>query len=50
MKRVGNLWDRLVSFPNLLMAARKAGKGKRSRFDVRAFEFEAEDNRRDALA
>ena len=42
MKRVGNLWDRLVSFPNLLGAARKARKGKRSRFDVQAFEFDAE--------
>jgi hypothetical protein len=42
MKRVGNLWDRLVSFPNLLAAARKARKGKRSRFDVQAFEFDAE--------
>ncbi len=42
MKRVGNLWDRLVSFPNLLRAARKARKGKRSRFDVRAFEFDVE--------
>ena len=42
MKRVGNLWDGLVSFPNLLGAARKARKGKRSRFDVQAFEFDAE--------
>ena len=42
MKRVGNLWDRLVSFPNLLRASRKARKGKRSRFDVQAFEVEAE--------
>ena len=26
MKQVGNLWDRLVSFPNLLRAARKGGE------------------------
>ena len=42
MKRVGNLWERLVSFPNLLLAARKARKGKRDRRDVAAFEYDAE--------
>ena len=42
MKRVGNLWERLVSFPNLLRAARKARKGKRDRPDVAAFEFDVE--------
>lgn len=42
MKRVGNLWDTLVSFPNLLRAARKARRGKRHRPDVAAFEFDAE--------
>lgn len=42
MKRVGNLWDQLVSFPNLLWAARKARKGKRHRPDLAAFEFDAE--------
>lgn len=42
MKRVGHLWERLVSFPNLLRAARKARKGKRDRRDVAAFEFSAE--------
>jgi RNA-directed DNA polymerase len=42
MTRVGNLWDRLVSFPNLLRAARKARKGKRDRRDVAAFEYDAE--------
>jgi hypothetical protein len=40
--RIGNLWDRLISFPSLLRAARKARKGKRSGFDVRVFELEAE--------
>ena len=42
MKRVGNLWERLVSFPNLLRASRKARKGKRDRRDVAAFEYDAE--------
>jgi retron-type reverse transcriptase len=42
MKRVGNLWDQLVSFPNLLRAARKARKGKRDRKDVAAFEYDVE--------
>ena len=42
MKRAGNLWDHLVSFPNLLRASRKARKGKRDRPDVAAFEYDAE--------
>jgi hypothetical protein len=55
MKRVGNLWDRLVSFPNLPAglpslpagrhlgwAARKARTGKRDRRAVGAFEYDAE--------
>ena len=49
MKRVGNLWDGLVSFPNLLRAARKARKGKRSRPDVAAFEFDAERLRAESV-
>ncbi|MBM3983939.1 MAG: hypothetical protein FJ304_27455 [Planctomycetes bacterium] len=42
MKRVGNLWERLISFPNLLRAARKARRGKRDRPATRAFEYNAE--------
>jgi RNA-directed DNA polymerase len=42
MKRVGNLWDRMVSFSNLLRAARKARKGNRDRRDVTAFQDDAE--------
>jgi retron-type reverse transcriptase len=42
MKRVGNLWERLVTFPNLLRASCKARKGKRDRRDVAAFEYDAE--------
>ena len=37
MKRVGNLWPELISFPNLLLAAKKAAAGKRSRPDVAWF-------------
>lgn len=42
MTRVGNLWERLVSFPNLLRASRKARKGKRDRPDVATFEYDLE--------
>jgi retron-type reverse transcriptase len=34
MKRVGNLWPQVVSFDNLLGAAKDAARGKRSRPDV----------------
>jgi RNA-directed DNA polymerase len=37
MKRVGNLWDGLTSFANLLAAAEAAAAGKRRRPDVAAF-------------
>lgn len=37
MKRVGDLWGRVVSFENLLGAARDAARGKRSRPDVAWF-------------
>ena len=39
MKRVGYLWNRLVSFENLLRAAETACKGKRFRPDVASFHF-----------
>jgi retron-type reverse transcriptase len=42
MKRVGNLWETLVSFPNLLRAALKARRGKRHRPNVARFEQELE--------
>jgi retron-type reverse transcriptase len=42
MKRHGNLWPRLISFANLLRAARKAERGKRFRPDVAAFHFNLE--------
>jgi RNA-directed DNA polymerase len=31
MKRLGGIWPKLVSFENLLLAYRKARRGKRSR-------------------
>lgn len=37
MKRAGNLWNRVVSFENLLAATRAAAAGKRMRPDVARF-------------
>jgi hypothetical protein len=42
MKRYGDLWDRLVAWDNLLLAARKARRGKRTSEVVRRFEFHRE--------
>lgn len=42
MKRVGNLWPRVIDFDNLLQAARKAQKGKRYRQNVLAFNYNLE--------
>lgn len=42
MKRLGGVWDQVVSFENLLAAYRKARKGKRSRRDVAAFGLDLE--------
>jgi RNA-directed DNA polymerase len=42
MKRYGNLWDRIVDWSNLLLAARKAQKGKRFRDNVLAFNYNLE--------
>jgi retron-type reverse transcriptase len=42
MKRVGRLWERLVSFANLLAAAQAACKGKRFRPNVVRFHFDLE--------
>lgn len=42
MKRYGGLWDRLVSWPNLLAAAANARRGKSSRPVVGRFEFRRE--------
>ena len=42
MKRLGNLWGRIVSFENLLLAFRKARCGKRRRPPVAHFELNLE--------
>jgi hypothetical protein len=42
MKRVGNLWPELISFPNLLTAAWRAAAGKRRRPDVARFLLDLE--------
>ena len=44
MKRHGNLFERVVSFENLLEAARRAQRGKRFREDVLAFNYNVEAN------
>jgi hypothetical protein len=42
MKRVGYLWERLISFENLLCAAEKSRRGKRLRPSVAAFHLDLE--------
>ncbi len=42
MKRVGNLWNDLVSFPNLLHAAYRAQRGKRFRPATAKFHYHLE--------
>jgi len=42
MIRYGDLWQRFVSWPNLLRAAHKARLGKRHRPVVQRFEFQRE--------
>ena len=42
MKRVGGLWPRILAFDNLLLAFRKARRGKRDRAEVARFELDLE--------
>lgn len=42
MKRIGNLWPKIVSFDNLLLAYYKARKGKKQRDAVAAFSLNLE--------
>ena len=42
MKRYGNLWHQVIDFENLLIAARKAQRGKRFRQNVLAFNYNLE--------
>jgi retron-type reverse transcriptase len=42
MKRFGNLWERIISFENLLMAAHAAARGKRFKPGIARFFFNLE--------
>ena len=42
MKRQGNLWDRMISFESLLLAAHAAARGKRFKPGVARFVFDLE--------
>ncbi len=42
MKRAGHLWEELVCFDNLLLAARKASRGRSRKPNVAAFRFDLE--------
>ena len=42
MKRLGGVWQQLVSFENLLLAFKKARRGKRGRPSVADFECRLE--------
>ncbi len=44
MKRLGNLWPKLISFDNLWLAWQRARRGKRRNPDVVHFELELERN------
>lgn len=54
MKRLGGIWDRMVSFENLLLAYRKARRGKGRSEDVARFALNLETQllglQRDLLA
>ena len=40
MRRQGNLWDRMISFESLLLAAHAAARGKRFKPGVARFAFD----------
>jgi RNA-directed DNA polymerase len=42
MKRYGDLWQKLISFPNLVTALKKAARGKRHQPNVALFLFDQE--------
>jgi hypothetical protein len=42
MKRQGNLWSQVFAWDNLLLAAKKARRGKKDRPTVTLFEWERE--------
>lgn len=42
MKRLSGLWEEVIAFENLLLAYRKARRGKRNRHEVASFDLELE--------
>jgi len=44
VKRYGGLWEKVIAWENLRLAARKARRGKRDRASVQHFEFDLEKN------
>ena len=44
MKTFKNLFNKIISFENLLLAAQKASQGKKGKFNVMRFNFNLEDN------
>ena len=48
MRRIGRIWEQVVSMDNLSEAFRKARKGKRRRPDVAQFSLDLERNLRSA--
>lgn len=43
-RRYSHLWSQITTFENLLLAYRKAARGKRSRSSAASFEFQLEEN------
>ena len=43
-RRYDHLWHDIVSFENLLLAYRRAARGKRSKGSVGAFEYRLEES------
>lgn len=44
MKRIGNIWHKVISIENLTSAAQKARKGKKNRYEVKQFDKNPEEN------
>ena len=48
MKRVGNLWGRMITFRSLALAADRARQRKRYRADVQEFHYDLEAIRKES--
>ena len=44
MKRFGNLYDRIISMDNLVLADKKARRGKKKNYGVKLFDEHREEN------